>query len=90
MIEVKKVLIIVLLCTLGVFIATSVKLGLVNTSNSKLQKDINNSTKENDKLKNDNLKYEEDINNLKEVNKEKWEELNTWISTKEAIQKALS
>ena len=86
----KKALIIILSCILGIYITTSIKLELINTSNNKLQKNIDNSLKENDKIKNENLKYEEDINNLKEENKEKWEELNIWIETKEKIQQALS
>lgn len=86
----KKALIIILSCILGIYITTSIKLELINTSNNKLQKNIDNSLKENDKIKNENLKYEEDINNLKEENKEKWEELNIWIKTKEKIQQALS
>ena len=86
----KKVLIIVLICILLIFIATSVKLELVNKDNHNIQKNIDNLTKENNKINEDNLKYEKDIEELKEVNKEKWEELESWIGTKEKIQKALS
>lgn len=90
MIEVKKVVIVLLLCILSIFIATSIKLELVLTNNQKIQKNIDNLSKENDKINEDNSQYEENIKKLKEENKEKWEELEIWLKTKEKIQKALS
>ena len=90
MIEVKKVVIVLLLCILSIFIATSIKLELVLTDNQKIQKNIDNLSKENNKINEDNSQYEENIKELKEENKEKWEELEIWLKTKEKIQKALS
>ena len=86
----KKVVIVLLLCILSIFIATSIKLELVLTNNQKIQKNIDNLSKENDKINEDNSQYEENIKKLKEENKEKWEELEIWLKTKEKIQKALS
>ena len=86
----KKILIITLICILSIFIATCIKLELTTTDNQNLQKKIDNYSKENNQINTDNKKYENEINELKEVNKEKWEELEIWIKTQEKIGKALS
>lgn len=86
----RKVLVIVLACILAVYICTSVKLELIDTENANLKKEIDKNQKENDKIKTQNLSYEDKIEELKEVNKDKWEKLESWTKTKEQVQQALS
>lgn len=86
----KRIIIVFLLCILAIFIATSVKLEIVINDNNSINKKIDTLTKETNNIGDENTKYEKDIEELKEVNKEKWEELEIWKKTEEKITKALS
>ena len=86
----KKVVIVFLLCILSIFIATSVKLEIVINDNNSINKKIDTLTKETNDISDENAKHKKDIEELKEVNKDKWEELEIWKKTEEKITKALS
>lgn len=86
----KKVLLIISLCLLTISIVLLVRDNMIKNDNKHLKKEIEKVTTQNINTQNDNQKYEDDINNLKEEKKDKWEELEIWKNYQEKLTKALS
>lgn len=86
----KKVLLIISLCLIAISIVLLVRDNMIKNDNKHLKKEIEKVTTQNINTQNDNQKYEDDINNLKEEKKDKWEELEIWKNYQEKITKALS
>ncbi len=88
--KVVKVLLFILCVLLGIFIYTAIKTNEINIENNKLAEQINKLTDENDEIIESNLNYENEINKLKDDQKDKIEELAIWKKAKEKLEKALS
>lgn len=86
----KKVLLIISLCLLTISIVLLVRDNMIKNDNKHLKKEIEKVITQNINTQNDNQKYENDINNLKEEKIDKWEELEIWKNYQEKITKALS
>ena len=61
----------------------------INKKNTTLKKAYNKISDDIKKIENENNTYNSEINNLKESNKDKVWELETWIKAKEKLEKAL-
>ena len=86
----KKVFIIVLSCLFIILIISYIKINITKTDNKDITNKINILKKDNEKIDKDILDNETKINTLKDKNKNKWEELETWKKTKVKLEKALS
>lgn len=87
---VRKVLLVIFLCILAVFIVLSVRLNIINNMNKSIESEINEQTSINNKVIEDNKTYQDNIENIKKENKDKWEELEIWQKAKAKLEKALS
>ena len=87
---VKKVLSIILACLLIIFVASILRIKQIEDDNKYLNNEINKQSKTNEDIIKEKTIYQQKINDIKEERKEKWEELNLWLSTKEKLNKALS
>lgn len=88
----KKVVIIlgvVTILSLGLLLYTSFLYNDQKEDNLKLQQDITNLKKDNEKQANDKKTKELELENLKETNKEALSELNEWNQMKEKLEQAL-
>ena len=86
----RKVLLVIFLCILAVFIVLSVRLNIINNMNKSIESEINEQTSINNKVIEDNKTYQDNIENIKKENKDKWEELEIWQKAKAKLEKALS
>ena len=86
----KKILIGVFFCVLGVFIFSLIKIKSINNENIKLQNEINKINNESSNLETDNQTKETEIENLKVEQKDKLEEIEIWEKAEEKLKKALS
>ena len=83
-------LLVIFSITLGCFTMLEFKIGLIKKESINLENDIKQLSNNYDILKEENLKYEEEINTLKEEKKELIKEDEIWKEMKEKIEKALS
>ena len=86
----KKLIILIFLCVLGVFIFSIVKIKTIENDNEKLIKEITDWTKNNDNITKENTKYEAEINNLENELKDELKELEVWERMEKRINEALS
>lgn len=86
----KRILLGVFFCVLGIFIFSFIKLNIIKNDNIKLQNEINKITADSSTLKEDNQTKEKEINDLKIELKDKLEEIEIWEKAKEKLNKALS
>lgn len=85
----KKVFIIILSCLFIVFGFTYFKIHLTKLDNTRITNKIKEVKKNNTQVDNELDETQQQIDALKEENKDKWQELNTWRKTKEKIEAAL-
>lgn len=86
----KKVLLGLFFCVLGVFVFSLIKLNELNDNNLALQNEIDKLNVDSSTLEKDNSNKEIEIDNLKIELKDKLEEIEIWESAKEKLKKALS
>ena len=86
----KKVLIGVFFCVLGVFIFSQIKLKSITNDNITLQNEINKISANSSALEEDNKSKETEIEKLKVELKDTLEEIEIWEKAKEKLNKALS
>ena len=86
----KKVLLGVFFCILGVFIFSLIKVKSISNDNITLQNEINKINADSSKLELDNQNKETEIENLKVELKDKLEEIEIWEKAEEKLKKALS
>ena len=86
----KKVLLGIFFCVLGVFIFSLIKIKSINNENITLQNEINKITNDSNSLEQDNQTKETEIENLKIELKDKLEEVEIWEKAEEKLKKALS
>ena len=89
MIVVKKVFIIILSCLFIILSFSFVKIYLTKLDNNNITNKIKEIEKDNEVIDGDVLNTKKQIEQLKEENKEKWQELNTWENSKVKIEAAL-
>ena len=90
MVVMKKVLIGVFFCVLGVFIFSLIKVKSINNDNITLQNEINKINTDSNSLELDNQNKETEIENLKVEQKDKLEEVEIWEKAEEKLKSALS
>ena len=86
----KKVLIGVFFCILGVFIFSFIKVRNIKNDNITLQNEINKINTDSSSIELDNQNKEIEIENLKVEQKDKLEEVEIWEKAEEKLKKALS
>jgi len=86
----KKVLLGVFFCILGVFIFSLIKLKGITNDNIALQNEIDKISANSSVLEEDNKSKEAEIEKLKVEVKDKLEEIQIWEKAKEKLNKALS
>ena len=86
----KKVLLGIFFCVLGVFIFSLIKVKSISNENITLQNKINQLNTDSSNLETDNKAKETEIENLKVEQKDKLEELAIWEKAEEKLKKALS
>lgn len=86
----KKVVIVVLILLLITLIFSFIVINNLNTSNKNISNEIIRLKNSNETIKKESLNYEKEINDLKEGNKDKCEELEVWQKTKQKIEKVLN
>jgi len=86
----KKVLLGVFFCILGVFIFSLIKLKGITNDNIALQNEIDKISANSSVLEEDNKSKEAEIEKLKVEVKDKLEEIEIWEKAKEKLNKALS
>ena len=86
----KKVLLGVFFCVLGVFIFSLIKVKSISNDNVTLQNEINKINTDSSTLETDNQTKETEIENLKVELKDKLEEIEIWEKAEEKLKKALS
>ena len=86
---VKKVFIIILSCLFIILIISFVKINITKIDNASVIMKIKKIKKDNEIIDADILDTEKQIESLKEENKDKWQELESWKKTKEKIEAAL-
>ena len=89
MMVVKKVFIIILSCLFIILIISFVKINITKIDNASVIMKIKKIKKDNEIIDADILDTEKQIESLKEENKDKWQELESWKKTKEKIEAAL-
>ncbi len=90
MMMMRKVFIIILACLLIILIISFGKINMIKIDNLNIVKQIDNIESNNDAIDKEILATEEEINTIKEEKKDKWQELNVWLKTKEKLEAALS
>lgn len=81
---------VIFICVCGVFAASMIKVRNMQIKNKKLQKEIVELKKDSKNIDNENTKYNEDIEKLKNEKKDKWEEVEIWEKAKSKLEKALT
>ena len=87
MIEVKKIFVAIIGIIIGIAIFETIKIEEIQKLNEEIKKEISSTNIKNVISQNDKLK--QDIENLKNTKKDKWEELESWEKIKEKISNAL-
>ena len=86
----RKVLLGVFFCALGVFIFSLIKVKSINNDNITLQNEISKINNDSSSIEEDNKNMETEIENLKIELKDKLEEVSIWEKAEEKLKKALS
>ena len=86
----KKVLLGIFFCVLGVFIFSLIKVKSISNENIALQNKINQLNTDSSTLETDNKAKETEIETLKVELKDKLEEVAIWEKAEEKLKKALS
>ena len=86
----KKVLLGLFFCILGVFIFSLIKVKSINNENIALQNEISKINSNSSSMEEDNKKKETEIEKLKVELKDKLEEVTIWEKAEEKLKKALS
>lgn len=86
----KKILLGIFFCALGVFIFSLIKVKSINNENILLQNEISKINNDSSTIEEDSKQKETEIEKLKEELKDKIEEVSIWEKAEEKLKKALS
>jgi len=89
MVVMKKLIILIFLCVLGVFIFSSFNVKKAKDNNTKLTKEIVTFKKKNDNIAKDNIEYKTEIDNLENELKDELKELEVWEKTQKKLKETL-